>query len=330
MSREQSAIIKGVAILLMLIYHLACIPGIQGLNNVFHHTLASASHPINFFLIVSGYGLYYAYQHGRMSFKYLFRRTMKLYIAFWVVLLIFVFGLGSWLYPDEFSLSWDKVLLNFIGWRWDYCVFTWFLFPYVLMSLSSKCIFQVIDYLGNMKSLLIGIFIYLFTSFLISRYFDSWLQWHSVVYHVVLWAQTLLGLTVGSVMARVSLSGNSLLWNKLEGKNLLVILLLIVLFAVRGQIHSAALNPFHASIVVWLVLHLKFNDVPKRIFVELGDKSMLMWFAQGFLGVVMFSEYILLLKSPLLIWIVWVIVCCLVACLLKPVVNTLVRTFKLS
>ncbi len=329
MSREQSTIIKGVAIILMLIYHLGNILGIQGLDNIVYSTLSNASHPVNYFLIVSGYGLYYVFNQRGISLKYMFRRTMKLYIAFWIVLLVFVFGLGSCLYPGRFSLPWDMVLLNFIGWRWSYCIFTWFLLPYILMSLSAKWMFQVIDYLGNVKSLISGILIYLFTSLLISRYFESWLQWHLEVYHVILWAQTLFGLTVGAVMARMSLSGKSLLWKKLAGKNLLVVLLLVASFIIRGQIHTSALNPFHASFVVWLVLHLNFKDMPKKVLMELGDKSMIMWFAQGFLGVRMFSEYILLLKLPLLIWIVWVIVCYLVACLLKPVVNCVTRAVKL-
>ena len=329
MSREQSTIIKGVAIILMLIYHLGNIPGIQGLDNIIYSTLSNASHPVNYFLIVSGYGLYYVFNQRGISLKYIFRRTMKLYIAFWIVLLVFVFGLGSCLYPGIFSLPWDMVLLNFIGWRWSYCIFTWFLLPYILMSLSAKWMFQVIDYLGNVKSLLIVMFIYFFTSLLIGRYIESWLQWHYEVYHLILWAQTLFGLTVGAVMARMSLSGNSLLWKKLAGKNLLVILLLVASFAIRGLIHTSALNPFHASLVVWLVLHLKFSEIPKKVLMELGDKSMIMWFAQGFLGVRMFSEYILLLQSPILIWIVWVIVCYLVACLLKPVVNCVTRAVKL-
>lgn len=330
MSREQSTIIKGIAILLMLIYHLGNIPGIQGLDNVFHSTLSASSHPVNYFLIVSGYGLYYVFKQGRVSLKYLFKRTMKLYIAFWVVLLIFVFGIGSCLYPERFSLPWEMVLLNFVGWRWGYCIFTWFLLPYIFMSLSAKWVFQIIDSLGNVKSLLCGSVIYLLACFLISRYFDSWLQWHYEVYHVILWAQTLFGLTVGAVMARISLSGKSLLWKKLDGKNLLVLLLLIASFAIRGQIHTAALNPFHAALVIWLVLHLRFSGLPKNILVELGDKSMIMWFAQGFLGVVMFSEYILLLRFPLLIWVVWVIICYLVACLLKPVVNGITKVVKLT
>ena len=104
MSREQSAIIKGIAIMLMLEYHLGCIPGIQGLDNVFHGTLSTASNPINYFLIVSGYGLYCLFQQGRFSWNYLVKRSLKLFFAFWLVLLIFVFGMAS--LPLPLSLSW--------------------------------------------------------------------------------------------------------------------------------------------------------------------------------------------------------------------------------
>lgn len=77
-------------------------------------------------------------------------------------------------------------------------------------------------------------------------------------------------------------------------------------------------------------MHLDFTERPKLIMTELGDKSMIMWFAQGFLGAMMFSEYILQLRWPLLIWIVWVIICYFFACLLKPVVNCLAVACKLS
>lgn len=57
---------------------------------------------------------------------------------------------------------------------------------------------------------------------------------------------------------------------------------------------------------------------------------MLMWFSQGFLAVYMFSEYIILLHYPLLIWFVWAVVCYIVACLLNPVVNSLAKALRLT
>jgi len=330
MSREQSAIIKGVAILLMLIYHVDDIIGIHGLDNGFYQTLITASHPINYFLIVSGYGLYCSFVKNRITWSYLIKRSLKLYLAFWLVLSVFVFGLASWLYPGRFAMPWHEHVLNVIGWRWDYCLFTWFLLPYVLMSFTAKWIFRIIDRLGNVLSLVSGMCIYVFTSFLISRYFESWLQYHYEVYHVVLWAQTLFGLTIGAVMARMYMAGKSITLNQLYGKNLLIITLLIFSFALRGLINTSVLNPFHASLVVWLILHLNFSEMYKTVFVELGDKSMIMWFAQGFLGAKIFSEYILLLHWPWLIWVVWLLVCYIVACMFKPVVNGMARALKLS
>lgn len=159
MSKEQSAIVKGFAILMMLLYHLSCIPKIQDLD-IFTSTLSSISHPILYFLVVSGYGLYCVYKQGRMTWSYLLKRSLKLYLAYWLVLLIFVFGIATWMYPDRFHYSPTGVVLNFLGWRWDYCKFTWFLLPYVLMCLSSKWVFRIIDRFGIVVSLIVAFALY--------------------------------------------------------------------------------------------------------------------------------------------------------------------------
>ena len=91
-----------------------------------------------------------------------------------------------------------------------------------------------------------------------------------------------------------------------------------------------SLHTFHVVLIIWMILHFDWKRPVKRVFVELGDKSMIMWFVQGFLAVYMFAEYMLQLRWPLLIWIVWTIICYVVACLLKPVINGLARLLRLS
>lgn len=329
MTREQSAIIKGFAILFMLIYHLDNIVGIQGLDNVFAINLITTSHPINYFLIVSGYGLYCAFKNNRLSWGYLFRRTLRLYLAFWFVLLIFILALGHFLYPNHFSNDFNFIILNALGWRCDYSLFTWFLLPYVFMTLSAKYVFQIIDRWGNVVSLLCSMLLYLLASFLISRYFDLWLNTHYVVYHIILWAQTLFGLTIGAVLARITIDGRQVTCPKLLGKNALIVLLIVISIFLRGMVDSAALNPFHASLVVWLVLHLRFSGVPQKVFVELGKKSMVMWFAQGFIDDLIFPEGMILLRWPVIIYFIWTIACYLFACLLIPVVNKTAKALRL-
>lgn len=329
MSREQSAIIKGLAILLMLVYHLNNIPGIQGLDNCIADTVITASHPINYFILVSGYGLYCAFRQGRLTWGYLLRRTVKLYLAYWLVLLVFVIGLGSLLYPGRFSLSWDVLFVNFTAWRWDYCIYTWFLFPYVLMSFTSKWVFSLIDWLGNVLSIISSVLLYLFVAAVVSYFIAPLMSQYHVLNHLVVWIQSVLVMVVGAVFARLTLDGRCVTKNELYGKNTLVVIMLLLSFFIRGQVHSMVLNPFHAALVVWLVLHLDFRGLSKRVMVELGNKSMIMWFAQGFLAVVMFSEYYLQLRWPLLIWVVWTIICYIVAWLLMPVVRGLSKCLRL-
>ena len=330
MSREQSAIIKGIAILLMMIYHLVNIIGIQGLDNLFAINFMVASHPINYFLIVSGYGLYCAYLKNRLTWTYLFKRSLKLYLAFWLVLLVLVFGISSVLFPGLYSLPSDLVILNLFGWRWDYCHFTWFLLPYIFMSLSSKWIFAIINWLGDIKSLMVSMVLYLAVSFLISRFFDSEFQWHYMFYHILLWAQTLFGFTIGAVLARRDSFGQQITLPQLQGKNVLLFLLIVASFALRGFVYSCTLNPFHAALVVWLVLHIKFNTVSEKVFIELGKKSMIMWFAQGFIDNIIFPEGSMILQWPALVYLVWVTACYVFSCLLMPIVDHIAKQLKLS
>lgn len=330
MSREHSAIIKGIGILFMMICHLVFVSGGEHLNNAFFHTLTNASHMINYCLIISGYGLYLVYEKGRLSWSYLCRRSLRLYIALWLILLIFPVLLGSVLYPGRFSYSWYKLITNFTGVRWDYCNFTWFLLPYVLMVFSSKAVFKMIDKVGNIMSFFIGAALYLVSTWLISRFFVAYFSEHFLIYQLVLVAQTLFGLIIGAIMARIVLSGKSLKIPFFEDRSWLVLLLFLVLYVLRGQIHSAALNPFFAIIVILAVVNIEWPRPVARFFSALGNQLMLMWLVQGFVGAFMFKEYYQPLHWPALIWVAWVTVTYLTACLLKPITNRLNSLLKLS
>lgn len=72
MSKDVSLSLKGVAILLMLYYHLFYDVGLCELTNAnlyicglpFNYLLARLTHPVEMFVILSGYGLYYVIKRG--------------------------------------------------------------------------------------------------------------------------------------------------------------------------------------------------------------------------------------------------------------------------
>lgn len=330
MSREHSAIIKGIGILFMMLCHLSHLVGVERLNNDFYHMLANASHMINYCLIISGYGLYLVYNKNRLTWPYLLKRTLRLYLSLWIVLLIFPVILGSLLYPGRFHYNWYMILTNFSGWRWDYCQFTWFLLPYVLMTFCAKTVFKLMDRIGNVMSFVFGALLYAISTWLISRYYTSWLCHHYLVYHIVLLAQTLLGLIIGAIMARQTLSGKSMKIPWFNGRSWLVALLFIVLYFLRGQIHSAALNPFFAIIVVIAVVNIEWPSTVSKLLSSLGDKLMMMWFVQGFVGAMMFTEYYQPLRWAVLILLAWILVTYLVASVLQPITVKLSRVLKLA
>ncbi len=330
MSREHSAIIKGIGILFMMLCHLSWVAGNDAVNNRYFTMLTNASHMINYCLIISGYGLYLVYRNNQLNWRYLIRRTLRLYLSLWLVLFIFPVLLGSLLYPGRFSYSWFSLITNFTGWRWDYCNFTWFLLPYVLMTFSAKWIFKLIDRYGDVVSFVAGSVIYLGSTWLISRYFVSFFNTHYSIYHLVLLAQTLFGLIIGAILARLTMRGKSLKLKCFEGRSWLVLAIFFVVYLLRGQIHSAALNPFFAIFVVFTVVNIEWPRPVSAFFSSLGNELMMMWFLQGFVGAMMFSELYQPLKSPALILIVWILVTYIGARLLSPISNQLARVLKLS
>ena len=332
MTREHSAIIKCIAILFIMWYHLTQVATIGLADGAmpFYETILHATSSLNFFLIVTGYGLYLVYKDNRLTWNYLLKRSLKLYLALWLVLLLFVVVLGSIFYPGRFSYSLIDLLVGFSGWRWDYCQFTWFLLPYVLMTFCTPLMFKVMDKVGNVISLIVGVVIYLVTSWLISRYYDGFLRNNYAVYHIVLMCQTFIGVIIGAVFARWVLSGRSLKAEWLKDKSWLVLLGMVCLFILRGQTGSSILNPFFAAVMALGVINVNWSKPALNVMVPIGNKCMMMWFCQGFLGAFMFNEYIQLLYWPALIWLVWVLVTYVVASLLTPVSDWMAKQLKLS
>ena len=75
MTKEQSTQLKGIAILLMIIFHLfnhenifsLCTPLVYIGNKPLLSYLVKVSNPVAFFMILSGYGLTYLYVHNKLN-----------------------------------------------------------------------------------------------------------------------------------------------------------------------------------------------------------------------------------------------------------------------
>ena len=89
--------LKGVAIFMMLFLHLFNSPNLlDSCHPLFFigdvpivSILTRVCKPVEFFLMLSGYGLYYIYSHNRdMGWKAQGKRLLRLYITYWIILLV--------------------------------------------------------------------------------------------------------------------------------------------------------------------------------------------------------------------------------------------------
>lgn len=313
MSKEKSTFIKGIVILMMLFLHLfngqhteLCENFVYIAGKPLALWIVGACGPVSFFLLLSGYGLAYTYEHGGISFLKQGKRILKLYIHYWVVLLIFL-SIGYYMRPAVYPGSLSVFLANLTGWSCSYVAEMWFIFPYMLVCMASKYIIRFIDRIGNLKAALITLCIYIGTCFLISRYGELYFYNNMLAYQPLLFFHFLYDFTMGVVLYRATIEVklNFPVW-----KTLLCIFLLVIVVCI---VNSAAIYPVYVPLLVVLLNSLPYPQWLEQLLTEVGRKSMAMWMIHPWFCYYLFQPQIYAFRYPLLIFAVLVVVSYLVA-----------------
>lgn len=179
MTKQESQMMKGVAILLMLFLHLFNQFGnVELCHNFIYiggkplvYILSRASNPVAFFLILGGYGLYKVNERGD---RHRWSRVFKLLLHYWVTLLLFL-TIGHFIRPNRYPGSLLKIINNFSAFNTSCNGEMWFLFPYVVLSLCTPYLFHLMDRFKAWQVIAATLFIHLCTSFAISRYGTEYL-----------------------------------------------------------------------------------------------------------------------------------------------------------
>lgn len=334
MNKETSTIIKGVAILMMLFYHLfgrddlgdLCTPLLYIGNTPLVKYFSNACYPVSFFMILSGYGLTYCYKRNQLNPSIQGKRILKLYVHYWLVLLIFV-TLGHYIKPDVYPNDLLHVLANIVGIRCTYNGETWFLLPYAIISLLSWWIIDFVYHLNEKRIIIITLIIYSIV-FLTTRY---------IVYHQ-LENTTLLTILLQPffiVQLTFYFSLGILLFRLLENeptafkavKPTTYCIIIIALFIIKSMIKVTIADGLYAFIIIFCISHLQLHRLFHNIFYKLGQYSMPMWMTHTFFAVYLFQDFIYGFKYPLLIWLVLIALSYLVSIPILKIgnrINTLI------
>ena len=311
MNKETTTIIKGVAILMMLFYHLfgrynlanICTPLLYIGNTPLVRYINNACYPVSFFMILSGYGLTYCYKKNQLSPSIQGKRILKLYVHYWLVLLFFV-TIGHYIKPDIYPNNLIHVLINITGINCTYNGEIWFLLPYAIISLLSWWIINFVYNLNDKRKIFITLIVYS-VFFLIARYIGYHLPHNELL-------ATLLIQLVYIVQLTFYFSLGILLFRLLENeptilkavKPTIYFIIIIALFIIKSMIKVTIADGLYAFIIIFCISHLQLHRLFHNIFYKLGQYSMPMWMTHTFFAVYLFQDFIYGFKYSLLIWLV--------------------------
>lgn len=305
-SKNNTLVLKGVAILFMVFAHLfnnmtlceLCHPLFYLNDEPIIHYMIFAMNPVDFFIVLSGYGLYITYRKGRRDN---IKRILKLYIHYWITLAIFVsigyFIIGYNKYPGNFV----DLIYNLIGWRNSYNHETWFLLPYVLLSISSTKIFYVCDKLKP-----INVFLISFSVYILVRVFSRYGTDLSQSFQLIRWSESYLTLQFPFILGMLM----SKYWDysaykeKIEGKvgrNYILLFFIVALFVgiilVRYK-YQSIFYPFYTAAFIICFSLLYRSSWIDRILIELGKRSTSIWFIHTYFCYYFFQNFIYSFKYP--------------------------------
>lgn len=305
MTKDESLAIKGVAIVMMVFYHLFCryslasqcesILPIADIGKVLN-VISRCANPVSLYLLLSGYGLYAVNEKGD---THRWSRILKLLEHYWVITIPFVL-LGCVIKPSVFPGSVPTIIENITAFKCTYNSECWFLLPYLILSATSGLIYKVIHNLRGGYSFAISFIINLAAVFSIHYLRPEFMDSHQCVKILYLVATLQYPFVLGMLLNKYRILDSVKL-------NWIIALVLLVAVSVVRCSTSNVWHTYYILIFLFLILQIikgiKSNSALKCLKV-LGSHSLNIWMIHSWFCYHLFEESLYAIKSPALIFAV--------------------------
>lgn len=218
-----------------------------------------------------------------------------------MALLPFV-GIGCVLKPDVYPGTWKDVVANVTAYRTGYYGEAWFLFPYILLSLTSGWVFNVLDRWGVRIVYPVAFVLNYMAMYAVSRYYVAYFDSHYAVYHVVLYFDCLLPFLTGALFSKYADYEFVGRWTcKAMKCQPLILAALALLFLVNCLIHSAAFSPIYLPLFILLFIRVEWGGMLTSCLRFLGRFSTVVWLVHTWFCYYLFKDFVYGFHYPLLI-----------------------------
>jgi hypothetical protein len=325
-SKKDMGILKGVAILFMLLLHLFCrkevnglydsFPMIDGVPFVYYIGLfGDACVPI--YLFASGYGLFLSLQKVQANIvRNTINRILKLLFNYWIILFIFI-PIGYLFSKTEiFPGSITEFFLNLFILSSSYNGAWWFVQTYILLLICAPWLFKLVRNYHSIVLLLLSGSIY-FIAYIqrVRQVFDlsdnTFL--FMLVDAIVLIGTSQFSFIVGSIFAKERIY--SRLYQKLyhmKFKNIYCSFGILSLIVFHALYESMIIAPLTAIAFICLFILMNKSKGLQTVLGFLGEHSTNIWLTHMFFYMTIFPELTFAPRYPILIFI-WLLLLCIVS-----------------
>lgn len=321
-TKEHTEIVKGMAIILMLIHHLFAFPdrinvegyiSIMQLKGINIEVIAGQFGKIciGMYLFLSGYGMYYALSNnGEIKFRDSCNRLKKLYINYWIVFVLFI-PIGFIFLENEFNLS--EFILNFMGLVSSYNKEWWFLRTYAELMVLFPIIYKILGnniILGFLKTLLIfsiALVCNIIFKIIPKLDFIKEIWVYNEIYNILLWQCVF---SVGYLFSKFNLYTKiKQVLEKIKCSNKIFYFILIIIVIITRQYkgHEIFKDPMLVPIFIFAIINILDKYKIKKVFNYLGKNSTNMWLTHTFFCYYYFQYLTFYPKISVLI-LIWLVV----------------------
>ena len=254
----------------------------------------------------------YNYTRDRESFnKRNRKRILNLYIKYWIIFLIFVILIGTFILKKPgYNGAW------------------WFFTTYILLIITSKAINEIILRRNNILILICSLIFY-FVAYIqrikVPIILDSELG-NYILRQLSLYGTSQLPFIVGAIFQKNRIySYLSYRMERYKYKNTILYLIILVMIIFHGFIETLFIAVFTGIIFICCFNLIDKKEDISKFFQYMGKHSTNLWLIHMFIYMTFFKKYIYALKYPVLIYLWLVLICLIISCMINKIEKYIIR-----
>ena len=320
LSKNDTKMTKGLAIIFMVLLHLFCIKD----NLPFEPLIYIGNTPFVYyvglfgdccvvmFCFCSGYAHQLIYESKQQPYKTIVKRLPAFIINFWVICIIFsVIGLITG--NEHIPGSLQTFIRNMLLYRMSYNGAWWFVVTYILICLFSFAMLKLVKK-SSVFSLILFSVIYV-VSYLIRFHIinitTDWTSFNTLISSLSPTGTSLLPYIVGAVFYKHKIFTALRKTTDRINKHLLNLLLLFFMSAMF--VAHAFVESLFVAIFTGIGTIICFNLWQKsktiiKLFSFIGKHSTNIWLTHMFFYLVIFKNFVFIVKYPLLCFILMMLI----------------------